>query len=149
MCGASDGPQCQGTQAGTQDGQPASHMPLERACSPKVVAVELRVLNPARCCYAEPNPATTSAPEVGTVGCVSPREFSDARTRSSSAMARQIAIVLALACSCAGFRAPAAAGRATRPALSRRAWKIAMDENNDPKAAETNAEATDGSGNLR
>jgi len=64
-------------------------------------------------------------------------------------MARQIAIVLALACSCAGFRAPAAAGRATRPALSRRAWKIAMDENNDPKAAETNAEATDGSGNLR
>lgn len=64
-------------------------------------------------------------------------------------MARQIVLLLALACSCAGFRAPAAAGRATRPALSRRAWKIAMDENNDPKAAETNAEATDGSGNLR
>eukprot|EP00964_Phaeocystis_antarctica_P076176 scaffold47086_cov60-Phaeocystis_antarctica.AAC.4 len=42
-----------------QAGQPASHVPLERACSPKVVAVELRVLNPARC--VEPNPATTSA----------------------------------------------------------------------------------------
>jgi chlorophyll synthase len=64
-------------------------------------------------------------------------------------MARQIVLLLALACSCAGFRAPAAAGRATRPALSRRAWKIAMDENIDPKAAETNAEASDGSAGLR
>ena len=64
-------------------------------------------------------------------------------------MARQIVLLLALACSCAGLRAPVAVGRATRPALSRRAWKIAMDENIDPKAAETNAEASDGSAGLR
>ena len=66
------------------------------------------------------------------------------------ARARQIALLLlALTCSCAGFRAPAAAVRATRPALSRRSWQIAMDENIDPKAAETNAEASDGSAGLR
>ena len=65
------------------------------------------------------------------------------------AMARQIVLLLALACSCAGFRAPAAGGRATRPALSRRSWQVAMDEDIDPKAAETNAEASDGSAGLR
>lgn len=97
-------------------------------------------------CRAKPGPTSKSMPLL--VSCHPVANICDARTRSS-AMARQIAIVLALACSCAGFRAPAAAGRATRPALSRRAWQIAMDENNDPKAAETNAEATDGSGNLR
>ena len=64
-------------------------------------------------------------------------------------MARQIVLLLALACSCAGFRAPAAGGRATRPALSRRSWQVAMDEAIDPKAAETNAEASDGSAGLR
>ena len=98
---------------------------------------------------AEPNRSSALFLETALlVSCHPVANICDARTRSS-AMARQIAIVLALACSCAGFRAPAAAGRATRPALSRRAWQIAMDENNDPKAAETNAEATDGSGNLR
>ena len=66
------------------------------------------------------------------------------------ARARQIAVLLlGLTCSCAGFRAPAAAVRAARPALSRRSWQIAMDENVDPKAAETNAEASDGSAGLR
>ena len=64
-------------------------------------------------------------------------------------MGRSPLLVLALACACAGFRAPTYAGRATRPALSRRAWQIAMDTGDDPKAAETNAEASDGSAGLR
>ena len=63
-------------------------------------------------------------------------------------MARSL-LVLALVSSCAGFRAPAAASRATRPALSRHSWQIAMDESKDPKAAETNAEASDGSAGIR
>jgi len=63
----------------------------------------------------------------------------------------RLAVVLALSGSCSAFSAPSVGLRASaRPALSpRRAWHAAMDAADDPKAAETNAEAGDGSAGLR